>query len=107
MVVAAGTGTASFARLDRFAGARMTPEAAHDAVRPGEILLVDIRRPDDSARTGIPEAAHAIDLRRADFVETVAKLAGSDRTRHLALICAASVRFDRTGAKLSEADFTV
>ena len=95
----------AWARRDRFAGEEMTPRAALAAARSGDVLLVDIRRPDEWAQTGIPEGGHAIDLRRADFIEAVAALAEGDRTRRVALICAAGRRSDRTGAMLEDAGF--
>lgn len=106
MAVAVGAGGLALAGRDRFAGEEMDPQVAFDAARTGDVLLIDIRRPDEWTATGIPEGAEPIDLRRADFADAVLKLAGGDRTRRVALICAAGVRSDRTGAALSEAGFT-
>lgn len=102
---AGGVGVAAFKR-DRFAGVEMTPDAAFAAARAGEVLLIDIRRPDEWEATGLPEGATGIDMRRDDFESAVRALAGGDVDRPVALICAAGVRSDRTGARLAAAGFT-
>ena len=103
-IVAVGGGVA-LARRDRFVGPEMTPPEVLEAMRRGEVLLVDIRRPDEWEETGIAEGAVPIDLRNDDFVAAVAEaLGGTDRP--VALICARGVRSDRTGARLAEAGFT-
>lgn len=91
---------------DRFGGAEMTPPEALAASRAGDLLLVDIRRPDEWERTGIAESAKALDRRRDDFVSALTALTGGDFDAPVALICAAGVRSDRTGARLAEAGFT-
>ncbi len=64
----------------------------------GELLIVDIRTESEWRETGIPEGAGraslflAYGLPNLDFVEEVTALAGGDRSRPIALICAAGVR---------------
>ncbi|MDD9720168.1 rhodanese-like domain-containing protein [Sulfitobacter sp. PR48] len=86
-------------------GALSAPEALARA-QLGEILLVDIRRPDEWQATGIPLGAVPLDLRRDDFVEALLAEAGGDRARPVALICARGVRSARLGKRLSQAGFT-
>ncbi len=105
VALAAAGGFAVFAR-DRFAGAEMTPPEALDALRAGDILLIDIRRPDEWAETGIAEGAQPLDMRRDDFIEALADLTDGARDRNVALICARGVRSDRMSARLAEAGFT-
>lgn len=81
------------------------PEA-HQAAISGEILLVDIRRPDEWARTGVGEGAVMIDMRRQDFVEVLLVEVQSDTSKPVALICARGVRSRRQSAKLMKAGFT-
>ncbi|WP_308915123.1 rhodanese-like domain-containing protein [Jannaschia sp. LMIT008] len=104
-ILAGGAGWAAWSR-DRFDGGAMTPREAMDAARVGTITLIDIRRPDEWARTGIPEGGHGIDMRRDDFAEALLDLTGGDRTAPVALICARGVRSDRMSARLAEAGFT-
>lgn len=80
----------------------MTPPEALEAARAGDILLVDIRRPDEWAKTGVPEGAVPIDLRRQDFAQAV-EAARASATQPVALICARGVRSRRMTVALDEA----
>ena len=71
----------------------LTPPEAHAAAKAGDIILIDIRRPDEWAKTGSPDAGHRVDLRVDDFAP-------------IALICARGVRSARTSNVLAEAGFT-
>ena len=79
---------------------------AHRAAEAGEILLVDIRRPDEWVRTGIGTPAQPIDMRRDDFIDTLLAQADKDPTRPVALICARGVRSKQMAARLADAGFT-
>ncbi len=89
-----------------YAGPTLDAEAAFQKADAGEIILVDIRRPDEWQSTGSGKGAHRIDLRDADFIEALTKLAEGDRTRPIALICARGVRSARTANLLAENGFT-
>jgi len=83
----------------------MAPPELKNAVDAGDVLLVDIRRPEEWEATGIAEGAVPIDLRRDDFVAAIlAARASSDQP--VALICAAGVRSRRMTHVLSEAGLT-
>ncbi|MFQ6548823.1 rhodanese-like domain-containing protein [Aestuariibius sp. 2305UL40-4] len=84
-------------------GAVMTPDEAYRAVNAGEILLVDIRRPDEWTATGIAEGAVPIDMRRDDFLTSVAAAANG---RPVAIICARGVRSRRLAARMAAAGLT-
>lgn len=99
-------GAAVWAVQPGFEGDELTPDAAHKAVVAGEILLIDIRRPDEWARTGVGEGAAPLDMRRDDFVAALTELAGGDTSRPIALICARGVRSDRMSLRLEKAGFT-
>lgn len=102
-VVLAGVGTyGALSFMATAAAQEMTPPEAHEAAREGRILLVDIRRPDEWAKTGVPEGAVPIDLRREDFAEAVV-VARASETQPVALICARGVRSRRTTVALDEA----
>ncbi|MGC3938169.1 rhodanese-like domain-containing protein [Roseobacter sp. EG26] len=79
---------------------------AHSAASNGDILLVDIRRPDEWALTGIGEGAMPLDMRRKDFIAVLTAAVENDTTRPVALICARGVRSRKQSAKLFEAGFT-
>jgi rhodanese-related sulfurtransferase len=89
-----------------YAGPTLDAEAAFQKAEAGEILLIDIRRPDEWQSTGTAKGAHRIDLRDPDFIDALAKLAEGDRTRPIALICARGVRSARTANLLAENGFS-
>ncbi len=107
-VVAAGGYGAWFATRARTpdgVGA-LSVQAAHQAAQSGDILLIDIRRPDEWRNTGVPEGAHPIDMRRDDFVAALNALAQDDTSRPIALICARGVRSARLSSRLMDAGYT-
>ena len=91
---------------DNEGAAALTPTQAHAAAGNGEIVLVDIRRPDEWARTGIGEHAVPIDMRRSDFEAVLLARTGGDTARPVALICARGVRSRRMTERLKAAGFT-
>lgn len=104
--LAVGAGVVGMATTrDRFAGTEMTPPEALAAARDGTIHLIDIRRPDEWAETGIPQGATPIDMRRDDFVAALLQATGGARDVPVALICARGVRSDRMSARLAAAGF--
>lgn len=78
----------------------LTAPRAYELAERGELLLVDIRRPDEWQATGIPAHALALDMRRPDFTE---KLLARAEGRPVALICARGVRSARLTAQLRAA----
>lgn len=78
---------------------------AHKAAAAGDIVLVDIRRPDEWSLTGVGEGAVSLDMRRPDFVEALSAAVNGDHERPIALICARGVRSRRLGAQLAKAGF--
>ena len=84
----------------------LTVEEAHRAAVAGEVILIDIRRPDEWAQTGVPQGAHALDMRGPDFLAELSAATGGDRDRPVALICARGVRSAALGARLAEAGYT-
>ena len=109
-------GVAAFAGANRMqfyaaitetrAGDVLDAPEAHDLVKSGEIILVDIRRPDEWEKTGRPLGSYGIDMRRDnDFTDELAKVAGGDTSAPIALICARGVRSARLANRLIEAGF--
>jgi len=84
----------------------LTVEQAHAAAVAGKILLIDIRRPDEWARTGLGEGAVPIDMRREDFVDALLARTGGARNVPVALICARGVRSRHMTERLNAAGFT-
>lgn len=105
LITVGAIGSYTFARND-FSGDTLTPQQAHALAKSGEITLIDIRRPDEWKKTGLPEGGVGIDMRRDDFVAALLAQLGGDSSRPVALICARGVRSDRTSARLQAAGFT-
>lgn len=70
----------------------ITVQQAHDMAARSEILLIDVRSPEEWQETGIAKGAHAISMHRPDFMERLQALTGGDMSRRLALICARGTR---------------
>lgn len=84
----------------------LSPADAHALAKSGEITLVDIRRPDEWAKTGSGEGAHRLDMRRDDFVPELIKLVNGDTSAPVAVICARGHRSNRMSRALRNAGFT-
>jgi rhodanese-related sulfurtransferase len=89
-----------------FDGDAIDPPTAYKLALAGKITLLDIRRPDEWAKTGSGQGAHRLDLRRKDFITVLDELLDGDRTKPVALICARGVRSNRMSEKLIKAGFT-
>lgn len=88
-----------------YAGLSLNVREAHQQAVAGDITLIDIRRPDEWALTGIGEGAHPIDMRRDDFTEALVTLV-PDRAAPIALICARGVRSARMANRMSREGFS-
>ncbi|WP_424970855.1 rhodanese-like domain-containing protein [Dinoroseobacter sp. S76] len=100
---AAAFGTVYLARADT---ARvLSPPEALEAALSGEILLVDIRRPDEWDATGMPQGSIGIDMRRDDFLEAVLA-ARATPAQPVAVICMRGVRSARVTRMFEAAGIT-
>lgn len=81
------------------------PEALQ-RVEDGSLTLVDIRRPDEWARTGSPKGAVQLDMRREDFTDALSQIMGGDTGAPVAVICMRGVRSARLANRMLEAGFT-
>jgi len=65
----------------------MSAADAHEQALTGEVILVDIRRPDEWSGTGIGEGAIALDMREDDFVPSLIALRQANPETPIAMIC--------------------
>lgn len=86
-------------------GTLSTPDA-HAAAVSGAVTLVDIRRPDEWALTGVGEGAVPINMLDRYFIEQVFAQVGGDHSKPVALICARGVRSRKMSVRLQQAGFT-
>lgn len=94
------------AQTGSFDGASLTPPEALDLATKGEITLIDIRRPGEWKRSGWGKPAVPIDMRRRDFTDALDKVVKGDRSKPIALICAAGVRSARLSKRLTAAGYS-
>ncbi len=87
-------------------GESLTPDEAYDLASRGDLILVDIRRPDEWARTGSAGAGQRLDMRREDFTDVLLEITDGDRAMPVGLICARGVRSARLARRLTEAGFS-
>jgi rhodanese-related sulfurtransferase len=84
-------------------GPALSPGEALAEAEAGRLVIADIRRPDEWARTGLARPAHPLDMRREDFAFALAALRGD---LPAALICARGGRSLRLQARLLGAGLT-
>lgn len=85
--------------------ADLTVQSAFLGASKGGFTLIDIRRPDEWARTGVPVGAIPLDMRDPEFVQKLLTQV-SGPTAPIALICARGVRSRHLAGRLTEAGFT-
>ena len=93
LAVTVGTAAVLPARAGQ---ARLSAPEAHERLRKGEILLLDIRRADEWRDTGIAEGATTLSMHDpagpTGFLNAVLQAVEMNRDRPIALICASGVR---------------
>ena len=70
----------------------MGAKEAYDKAGRGELILIDIRHPDEWRDTGIGERAVPISMHMGDFGRKFQAATGGDTNRVIALICARGIR---------------
>jgi rhodanese-related sulfurtransferase len=79
---------------------------AYVAAKAGNIILVDIRRPEEWAQTGIAEGAIALDMTEKTFVDSLVKLRAAYPEKPIALICRTGNRSGYVFDALNQQGFT-
>lgn len=74
------------------AGDVLSADAARKAALRGDVVLVDIRTPEEWAETGVPDVAHKVDLRGSQFVAKLKALMDANPGKPIAAICATGGR---------------
>jgi len=88
----------------------ITPAQALQMADDGQIMIIDIRRPDEWRKTGIPARASRATVRfdrtPTAFLKRIAELTNGDKSRPIALICAAGVRSKQASRLLRNSGYT-
>ena len=79
---------------------------AHEKAKAGEIVLVDVRQPEEWAATGIPAGAIPIAMRDPALGAKLDEALGGDRSAPIALICHRGIRSRAVAAAMRDAGFT-
>jgi rhodanese-related sulfurtransferase len=80
----------------------MTPREAAPQIAAGEMLLVDVRTPEEWRATGLARSAVPIDMRDPQFQAKLAQARRGREDKPVALICAGGVRSARVQASLAQ-----
>ncbi len=88
----------------------VSARAALERQRSAAVTIVDIRRPDEWRKTGVPAGAARATIRsplgNRGFLDRIAEITGGDRSKPIALICAAGVRSRHAAKLLREEGYT-
>ena len=71
---------------------KINSDVAYKAAQAGEIILVDIRRPDEWLDTRVGEGAIGLDMRDENFVDILVSLRQANPDKPIALICRTGMR---------------
>lgn len=85
---------------------QMTPDEAYAKALAGEIVLIDIRTPEEWVETGLPDVALTNNLYAPDFIQTLLAIRDQNPAIPMALICRTGNRSGRTSAQLYQAGLT-
>lgn len=98
------------ASLPAMADTIMSAPAAAKAAAAGETTIVDVRSPGEWRQTGVARGAATVTIHNPDgikaFVREMTKAVAGDKSRPIALICAAGVRSARAARILAANGFT-
>ena len=83
----------------------ITPEEAHKAAAAGEVLLIDVRQPEEWKQTGVGVNAEPVSMHLPGFAEKIMELTGGDRSTPIALICATGKRSAYVADQMMAAGF--
>ncbi|MEW5964320.1 MAG: rhodanese-like domain-containing protein [Pseudomonadota bacterium] len=86
----------------------LTAAEAHAKATKGELVLVDIRHPEEWKQTGVPESGHAITMHQKgpEFLKQLEAATGGDKSKPVALICATGSRTTYLQAPLQQQGYT-
>ncbi len=78
--------------------------------RGRQVTIIDIRRPDEWRQSGLPAGAERATVRLSrgpnEFLNKIAKLTQGDKSKPIALICAAGVRSGYAAKLLASRGYT-
>jgi rhodanese-related sulfurtransferase len=88
------------------AGPELSAQEANRRVQAGEMILVDIRRPEEWRQTGVAKGAARLDMRDPAFADKLLQLAGGDPNAPVGIICRTGNRTTQMQRALAGIGFT-
>ncbi len=92
------------------AGELIAADQAMRLATSGEIVVVDVRSPQEWQQTGVPAGARLVTIHQPDgligFIDAMGDALGEDRNRPIALICARGNRSSVASSALAQAGYT-
>lgn len=104
----AGTAAPSASAAPVSADGTLSAADAHAKASKGEIVLVDVRTPQEWQQTGLPASAHAVTMHQDGraMLAALDKLVGNDRSKPLAIICRTGNRTSSLLPQLQQMGYT-
>ena len=88
----------------------VSPDQVLQLARGSQVTIIDIRRPDEWRQSGLPAGAERATVRLSrgpnEFLHKIAKLTQGDKSKPIAPICAAGVRFGYAAKLLASRGYT-
>ena len=88
------------------AAEKLSVQDAHKLAESGEILLVDIRTPQEWRDTKVAASAQTITMHNADFLKNLEMAIEGDKSKPIALICATGGRSNWLQSQLMSRGYT-
>ncbi len=70
----------------------LSPKQAHQMQQNGEIVIIDVRQPDEWQQTGLPAGAQGVALSGPNFIEQIEEIAAQNKGCKLAISCQSGMR---------------
>ncbi len=84
----------------------LTAIEAHEKASAGEIVLIDVREPDEWAESGVAEGAERINMRNPRLGAMLDAALGGNRDAAVALICRTGARSQAIADAMARSGFT-
>lgn len=84
----------------------ISASAAHDAVQAGEMILVDVRRPEEWLSTGVAPGAWLLDMTDENFGAYLMAVLNRNPDKQVAIICRTGNRTGSLMAALQQSGIT-
>jgi rhodanese-related sulfurtransferase len=85
---------------------KMTPDVAREKALAGELVLIDIRRPEEWAETGVPDVALMLDMTSREFLSKLNAIRLQNPDVPLAFTCRTGNRSNYLTGELEKLGFS-